>query len=236
MEVSDASDEQLWAVCKKLPSDWEPHGERIWKGRREDRPDCATCIWFLELYRTWPDWGVCANPESPRAGLLTFWEQGCWQFEPQKGDHYREALRTRCTFKNAFEHLLCEQMADYVREKIREVNDPLAEGEAGSAIPEDIGESPLYVMLCRLLRHAKDAFRREDVNEIAEKARHDTRRYWEYARRQWARDVAEDVSDIRLPSNIRELEDEFWKRVEIIVREALAGRGVEPNEKGTQGG
>ena len=26
------------------------------------------------------DWGVCANPKSPRTGLLTF-EQGCKEFE-----------------------------------------------------------------------------------------------------------------------------------------------------------
>lgn len=27
------------------------------------------------------DWGICANPESPRAGLLTFEHQGCPQYE-----------------------------------------------------------------------------------------------------------------------------------------------------------
>ncbi len=27
------------------------------------------------------DWGVCANPRSPRAGLLTFEHQGCEFFE-----------------------------------------------------------------------------------------------------------------------------------------------------------
>jgi hypothetical protein len=28
MEVSEASDVQLWRVCRKLPSDFEPHGDR----------------------------------------------------------------------------------------------------------------------------------------------------------------------------------------------------------------
>ncbi|NJL56120.1 hypothetical protein HC928_13770 [bacterium] len=27
------------------------------------------------------DWGVCANPASPRASLLTFEHQGCQAFE-----------------------------------------------------------------------------------------------------------------------------------------------------------
>jgi hypothetical protein len=26
MEVSDASNDQLWRVCRKLPSDFEPYG------------------------------------------------------------------------------------------------------------------------------------------------------------------------------------------------------------------
>jgi len=41
MEAGNPSDEELWEACRKLPSDWEPHGERKWLGRREDRPDCA---------------------------------------------------------------------------------------------------------------------------------------------------------------------------------------------------
>jgi len=33
MEVSDATNEQLWQVCRKLPSDFEPYGERKWRNR-----------------------------------------------------------------------------------------------------------------------------------------------------------------------------------------------------------
>jgi hypothetical protein len=29
------------------------------------------------------DWGVCGNPRSHRAGLLTFEHQGCGEFEPE---------------------------------------------------------------------------------------------------------------------------------------------------------
>jgi len=32
------------------------------------------------------DWGVCVNPASPRAGLLTFEHQGCEQFEHDESE------------------------------------------------------------------------------------------------------------------------------------------------------
>jgi hypothetical protein len=49
MEVSDASDEQLWQVCRKLPSDFEPYGDRKWEGHPQDKLDCGTCRWFQPL-------------------------------------------------------------------------------------------------------------------------------------------------------------------------------------------
>ena len=85
MEVSDASDDQLWQVCRKLPSDFEPYGERKWEGKPRGKHDCGTCRWFQPLLRPGKlDWGACANPHSPRAGLLTFWEQGCERFEQER--------------------------------------------------------------------------------------------------------------------------------------------------------
>jgi hypothetical protein len=95
MEVSDATDEQLWRVCRKLPSDFEPYGERKWGGKRHEKPDCSICRCFHPLLRPGQlDWGTCANPHSPRAGLLTFWEQGCEQFEPEKEAGTEETRRT----------------------------------------------------------------------------------------------------------------------------------------------
>lgn len=35
--------------------------------------DCYFFLWLAEC----GDWGVCCNPESPRAGLLTWEHQGC---------------------------------------------------------------------------------------------------------------------------------------------------------------
>jgi hypothetical protein len=80
--------EELWAVCKKLPSDFEPYGER---SREIGGPDCSCgCTLYHVLIGAagW-DWGVCVNPRSPRQGLLTFEHQGCLHYQdtdPEKDD------------------------------------------------------------------------------------------------------------------------------------------------------
>ncbi len=75
--------EHLLTIVKKLPSDFEPYGER-------DRdapwgPDCSCgCRHFIPLEdELGADWGICANPASPRCALLTFEHQGCHQFESE---------------------------------------------------------------------------------------------------------------------------------------------------------
>ena len=70
--------EHLHTICRHLPSDFEPYGER-----ERDGPDCSCgCRHFLKLPgKLGMDWGVCANPVSPRAELLTFEHQGCERFE-----------------------------------------------------------------------------------------------------------------------------------------------------------
>jgi hypothetical protein len=78
--------EALWVVAKKLPTDFEPYGKR----RRSDgaiQGDCScNCRWFHILAgQRGRDWGVCANPRSLRAGLLTFEHMGC--------PHYRRDQR-----------------------------------------------------------------------------------------------------------------------------------------------
>ena len=231
MEAGNPSDEELWEACRKLPSDWEPHGQRRWLGRRESRPDCATCCWFVELFRTWPDWGACANPESARAGLLTFREQGCWQFEPEKGTRHVMTRSAQCDFLRIFEKFLREQAADFIREEVRKANDPSPDEEPPAITMEHIRQTPLSVVVRRLLRHADEDFRRPAFDGMAARARKDSRRCWEFARCYWARTVGEDVSEIRLPENMRELEDGFWSRVDTTVTEALGGRGSRPAKK-----
>lgn len=72
----------LLSIVKRLPTDFEPYGER---SRDSDwGPDCSCgCRHFLPLEGALStDWGACANPGSPRCGLLTFEHQGCDRFEP----------------------------------------------------------------------------------------------------------------------------------------------------------
>ena len=80
LRESGASHERLWSLAKKLPSDFEPYGER---SREKDYgPDCSCgCEHYhpLDGLRG-ADWGVCTNPKSPRAGLLTFEHMGCKEF------------------------------------------------------------------------------------------------------------------------------------------------------------
>jgi len=69
---------RIWKVCKSLPTDCEPWGKR--KGGSKQ---CSHgCRFYLPLEDRGEngiggDWGVCINPKSPRAGLLTFEHQGC---------------------------------------------------------------------------------------------------------------------------------------------------------------
>ena len=230
MEAGNPSDEELWEACRKLLSDWEPHGLRRWHGRREARPDCDTCRWFVELFRTSPDWGVCANPESERAGLLTYREQGCWQHEPEKERRYQATRSARCDFMRRYEMFLREQATEFIKEEVGKANDPLPDEEP-SVPPGAIRQTPLSVVVRRLLRHADEDFRRPAVDGMAARARKDTRRYWEFARCYWSRRLGVDISEIDLPVNTWELEDKFWKRVDTTVTKALRGRRSRPATK-----
>jgi mRNA interferase MazF len=78
-----ASHEQLWALVKKLPTDFEPYGTR---SREHDwGSDCSCgCKHYHPLEgRRGADWGICTNPKSPRAGLLTFEHMGCKEYEDE---------------------------------------------------------------------------------------------------------------------------------------------------------
>ncbi len=76
--VGEKVHDLLHTVCRHLPTDFEPFGKR-----RPSGPDCSFgCRHFLKLPgQLGYDWGVCANPRSPRSGLLTFEHQGCEFFE-----------------------------------------------------------------------------------------------------------------------------------------------------------
>jgi hypothetical protein len=123
--------------------------------------------------------------------------------------------------------MLREEASNFIQEEVREASDPLSGGESAAPRPGDIRESPLSIILRRPLRHANEAFRAEAIEEMAARARWDSSRHWESAWRLWPRAVGEDMSEIRLLENIRELEEEFWGRVDAIIGEALEGRGTE---------
>ena len=83
MAMGDPHHEAVHRIVKRLPSDFEPWGERS----RENGwgPGCSCgCRWFIPLEQGLRyDWGVCHNPKSPRCGLLTFEHQGCREFEEE---------------------------------------------------------------------------------------------------------------------------------------------------------
>jgi len=77
--MAELSHDQLWQLCQRLPGDYEPYGTQ----NRETFGDCSGgCKWYHTLSGgAGKDWGVCGNPKSHRAGLLTFEHQGCPKFE-----------------------------------------------------------------------------------------------------------------------------------------------------------
>ena len=89
----DERHEELLAACTILPTDYVSYGGDAVRWERDDDEDadCSSgCRWFNPLYdRTCgpdSDWGVCANPRSPRRGLLTFEHQagrGCFEQAPR---------------------------------------------------------------------------------------------------------------------------------------------------------
>lgn len=74
----------LWKIVKILPTDYKDYGGEIerWADSKEDYPDCSSGCrhwWALD-----GDWGVCQNPRSARAGLLTWEHQAgydCWEHD-----------------------------------------------------------------------------------------------------------------------------------------------------------
>jgi hypothetical protein len=137
---------------------------------------------------------------------------------------YQAVRPARCDFMRGFEAFLREQAASFIKEEVRKANDPLPDQDPTSPTPEAVRETSLSVVVHRLLRHADEDFRRTAFDGMAARARKDTRRYWEFARCYWARNVGEDMSQIRLPENMRELEGEFWRRVDATIAEVLRGR------------
>jgi hypothetical protein len=70
--------DRLLKILQRLDTDYEPFG----KVEREGSDCSCGCLHFMKLDgEVGKDWGVCINPLSLRAGLLTFEHQGCSEFE-----------------------------------------------------------------------------------------------------------------------------------------------------------
>lgn len=86
----DPEHDRRCAMVLILPTDYQDYGGTIerWADDGLAYPDCSGgCIHFRPLFTEQSpffdfDWGVCASPTSPRAGLLTFEHQagvGCYE-------------------------------------------------------------------------------------------------------------------------------------------------------------
>ena len=63
-------------LLKKCCQNWDDYKQGK-MGVDNFGTDCSCgCYYFIEIAGQ-GDWGVCCNPESPRAGLLTWEHQGC---------------------------------------------------------------------------------------------------------------------------------------------------------------
>ncbi len=81
--MSDQPDSDLlWSVCHRMAEDYEGYGSVERQRGEQWLPDCSMgCRHFVPLPgKLGFDWGVCVNPQSHRAGLLTFEHQGCPAF------------------------------------------------------------------------------------------------------------------------------------------------------------
>jgi len=81
---------EIFKMVKKLPEDYKPFGEvERWANPEEEYPDCSIgCKYYLKLKgKLGNDWGVCANLNSHRYGLLTFEHQGCQKFVFDKNNN-----------------------------------------------------------------------------------------------------------------------------------------------------
>lgn len=80
--------QSLFQCLKILDTDYSDYGGQVkrWSDPSLDYPDCSRgCKFFAKLQEpNQSDWGVCAKPNAPRSGLLTWEHQagfGCFERE-----------------------------------------------------------------------------------------------------------------------------------------------------------
>src|SRR6266540_2225572 len=203
----EASDDQLWQICRKLPSDFEPYGQR----KRRDQPDCTGCRWFQPLLRYGGlNWGTCANPDSPRAGLLTFREQGCESFEQAEEPTDDETWRSRAEFKDRVENILIEAHGQFIHIEVGTLNDPSAHDMFWLDHFESSIQRTLDILLCRLFEGEATFERIQAGEEVIAELKQKGEEAWECGRHAYERilkrrfgNQAAEASAVRMPDDIQ---------------------------------
>lgn len=118
--------EKFLKIVRTLETDYEPYGKV-----ERDGSDCScACRHFVKLAGdVGEEWGVCANPRSARAGLLTFEHQGCPEFEP--------ILLDRALTDSQLRDLIAKA-SEILKDRRRERTDSLAAEE--TFLPNQRGE------------------------------------------------------------------------------------------------
>jgi len=118
--------ERLLKIVRTLETDYEPYGKV-----ERDSSDCSCgCRHFVKLAGdVGKDWGVCANPKSERAGLLTLEHQGCAEFEP--------ILLDRALTDSQLRTLIAEA-SEILKDRRQERMDPSATEQ--TPLPDERGE------------------------------------------------------------------------------------------------
>jgi hypothetical protein len=173
---------------------------------------------------------ITANPLSPRAGLLTFSEQGCDRFEKSEEPTDDETWRNRAEFKDRVEDILIEAHGQYVHLEIGKLNDPNAHDFIWFDHYESSIQRALDLLLCRLLKGEATFDRRQATEEMIAELKQESESIWECGRVTQLRilkrrlgDQAAESLTIRMP-DIRSRDDEFWGRVEAANRRSAGAQ------------
>ncbi len=154
--------------------------------------------------------------------MLTFWEQGCEEFEPEKEAGTEETRRTRSDFKNEIENVLHDALGEFTKAEVGKVNQPFPDAEFHIFRHEDKLDAILFSRIPCLFRHTPADFDRlQAAEEMTAETQQDGRRFWGLARGSLGRWLKRDASAIRLPDNTNGLEGEFWTRLRAAFTSAL---------------
>jgi hypothetical protein len=85
----------LWAFVVRQPTDYTDYGGEVerWSDPHVTYPDCSCGCRFACYLEGSGDWLVCANPASPRAGLLTWEHQAGYRcYAPEDRDDNEDEI------------------------------------------------------------------------------------------------------------------------------------------------